>query len=227
MRILNLEEFPDELCQVKFSFEEGCKQVDSQILAKETAKDPKTEKEIEFPLFSLVMWNHILTFQKILTHREFNSKYFAKHRDFINGLKLGEYLEKCLLGRMYRTYGSLVRDCLFSLELKETLSQFGVEVRFNRVLDTEGIDVLLLYKGNRYGLNLFLDSPNAHRQRKDKEENRHEEYGDVIMIDLPCPMLGRWQNGDIWMYGITDKNIVRKELGLPLIEVCSFVNDIL
>ena len=44
MRELNLEEFPDELCQVKFSFDEACEQVGSQTLIKELAKDPIIEK---------------------------------------------------------------------------------------------------------------------------------------------------------------------------------------
>lgn len=227
MRELNLEEFPDELCQVKFSFDEACEQVGSQTLIKELAKDPIIEKS-KLPFFALTMWNHILKFQKILTHEEFNSKYFEEHHDVINGLNLNDHLKKCLLGRMYRAYGSLVRDCLFSLQLKEELSQFGVEVIFNRKLDTGkdteddkggGIDVLLLYKGKKFGLNLFLDSEDSREWRKAKEEYRHEKYNDVIMTNLPCPFGGRIVIGkDIWMYGITDRNIVREALGLPIIK---------
>lgn len=226
MRELNLEEFPDELPLVKFNFKEACEQVCDQMLEKEKALSDRVEDEIEWPTFALLFWNHIFRFQKIMTHRELKEKYFLAHHAFIVDQNLSDFEEDGLRGRIYRTYGSLVRDCLFSLELKEELSQFGVEVRFNRKLDIKnGLDILLLHDGNKYGFKLFLNSKRANAYKAKKEAYRHKNFDDVIMRDVPCPKGGRWVNGDIWMYGITDRNIVRQELGLPIIDACYSAMD--
>jgi hypothetical protein len=226
MNKLDIKEFPNELSMVNFNFKEACEQVRHQTLDVETAIDPRIEDKIEWPFFSVLIWNNVFEHQKILTHKEFKTEYFSTNSDFIDKQNLTEKEEDALRGRMYRGYGSFVRDCLFSLQLQEELSQFGVEVRFNRALDTkEGIDVLLLHNEQRYGLNLFLKSKRSEAYRAKKEAYRHKKYDDIDMCDLPCPRGGRIQIGDIWMYGITDMNIVRQHLGIPIIERCCSIND--
>jgi len=229
VRELNIKDFPNELLLVQFNFKEACEQVGEQILDKDTEENERIEKE-ELPKFADLLWSHIFEFQKILTHQEFKVEYFKKNNKEISEKKFNEEEYEGLLGRIYRSYGACVRDCLMSLQFQENLSQFGVDVRFNRTLDIEeGIDILLLHKGKKYGLNLYLDSPRSRGFKKYKDGDRHEHFDDVIIVNLPCPFGGRIVVGkDIWMYGIKDRNIVREALGLPIIEQGDgWVNDIL
>ncbi len=225
MKELNLEDFPDELCQVEFSFTEACEHVGVQKLERESTLIPKIEDKISFPYFALYVWGFIFSHKRIPTQKEFYEGYYDEQSVWLAQQNFDEQEHDGVKGRMYRAYTSLLRDCLFALQLREELATHGVEVRFNRCLDTnEGIDILLLHNGKKYGLNLYLNSKRSLKYREAKTGYRHKEFDDVEMTDVPCPWRGRWSCGDIWMYGITDLNIVKDALGIEYEVLSSSMN---
>lgn len=227
MRILDVNKFPNELNNIKFDFETACNFIKNQELKREKEIDDKVENEIKFPFFAKIFWTYIFKYNKVPTQQEFLDCYERVCRNFLKKQNFTEKEHKGFVGRLYRTYTSLVRDCLFSLQIKEDLSSNNVKVLYNRVLDVdEGIDILLISEKEKYyALNLFLNSKRANEYKGQKPGRHKDPFENVSYIDLPCPWGGRVKFGEIWMYGITDLNIIRETLEIPIIKRCGSIND--
>lgn len=110
--------------------------------------------------------------------REFTLEYINRHHDLWDSLD--SIQQDGLLGRLVRTYPSLLRDIHMGTMLREN----GYHVTYNEELDTKyGIDLLIEKNGKRLGLKLSVNTKNANTYSRIKNTRGYKE------IDFPAVKL--------------------------------------
>ena len=213
LNLLDLDKFPNQLGLVGFTSAEAEERVSKFELKEQKANVTRVEKEIKWPKFVKYMWAYIFKNHGIPEQQVFYKGYLKCHEEFIKKQKLTKKEEDGLEGRIYRAFTSLIRDVIFSLQLKEILTKHGVEVIYNVQLDLRGVDILLIHDNKKYALELFVDTKNSRYWRKIKE-GRNSKFDHVKHIEMPLPVGGRRKLNNIWMYGEIDFDRVNIQLSL-------------
>lgn len=122
-------------------------------------------------------------------------KYNKKKLDTLCNNSFGKITKKDILIRVKRSYPSLVRDYHFFLLAREFFGENNVSSSFED--DKNGIDCTITYKGEKFYIHLYVDSPQSRAFRK-KKDNRHNFNGHHL--DIPIQL--RWYNkyGDFYLY---------------------------
>lgn len=129
--------------------------------------------------------------------------YFLKHKtseteDTIQFKGNEQFFSKeGVCGRIFRTYPSLIRDYHFYLSCQETNVFDRVMYSFDA--DQNGIDTLIEYRGQKFAIALFVDTPRSRAFKKEKY-NRHE----TLKLPEICVMINPFDKntyiGDYALY---------------------------
>ena len=74
-----------------------------------------------------------------------------------------------------------------------------------------GIDILIKYKDNLYGINLYTNTERAKFYRQ-KKYGRHSEVDNVKSIDIPVNFTKDNKLGDFYLYGKDQLEEIKKFL---------------
>jgi hypothetical protein len=183
--ILDVSLYPNELGLIKFNSEEAIKQLSGFEMAFPKDKDPITEDYLEFPSFARHFWITARDENNIPKQQEFREGYLRENGQHVNIKSLTPYLMKCFEARLHRAYPSFVRDLVLSLQLSENsfLKEHGIDVSYNIELDLKGLDILLTYKDEMYGLDCYVGTKNA-KNRKEQKQERHPDFNNVYYVDM-------------------------------------------
>lgn len=203
-----LSKYPNLLDEVKLSYIDVEDQISDIGLFFDPHIDDEVEDGLPLPPFINTFYEYVLKNQKLPKQYEWFLYYMEnqKVKELINT----ESRKKGLMSRMFRVYPSLVRDIHFSLYLKDKSKNCNVV--YNIELDGEvGIDVLIEYKGNMYGINLYTDTKRAKYYRQ-KKYSRHENVTNVKTIDIPVKFTKENKLGDFYLYGKDQMEVIKKFL---------------
>jgi len=104
-----------------------------------------------------------------------------------------------LLGRLYRTYPSLIRDyhCYIMLYYSKMFDW----VWYSTYNDTmNGVDIMVGYRGKKIGLNLFIGTPRSMEYRKLKKDRHPQSDFDMIDVALTFSSVLCQKLGNIYTY---------------------------
>ena len=163
---------------------------------------------IIFAFYSFVFYN-----QKIPTPEELIDNYFSIYANEImvcgdNIIYKGdEYKKKALIGRILRTYPSLIRDFHFYLMLVR-------ENCFDKVIyscktDIQGKDIIIKHKGKEYQISLFVKTRRSNFFKDIKNKIRHK-YSNEIKI--PLELDHKEKTGDFFLYSKRHIDTVKKHI---------------
>lgn len=101
---------------------------------------------------------------------------FKKHFDSRQGV----FKKKHLIGRLFRAYYSFHREI-------DLLYQFaaydGIDIQYSFKNDRKGIDFIIQYKGNTFGIASYVGSKKSNAWKEVKNNTRHD-YSQIHMIDM-------------------------------------------
>ena len=184
--VLDVSLYPNELGLIKFNSKEAIEQLwGFPELTFPKDKDPLTEDIFEFPSFVEYFWITSRDGNRVPNQQEFREGYLKKNSQHKNIKNLTPCLMKCFKARLHRAYPSFVRDLILSLQLSENsfLKEYGVDVSYNIELDLKGLDILLTYKGEMYGLDCHAGTKESKRRKTQKLE-RHPNFNNVYYVDM-------------------------------------------
>jgi hypothetical protein len=148
------------------------------------------------PPFILAFYSFIFDEMKIPTEEELFSYYTKKFLitndddSYILNTFYGNVVlnKDALLGRMLRSYLSLVRDFHFYAVCTE--SKLFDKVIYSMNQDYfNGVDLLLVYNKKLFNIDMFIDTPNARTYRL-KKQFRHI-HTNIPKIELKVPILSK------------------------------------
>ena len=206
MRI-DISKYENLLDKIELSSNNVLDQILGYPLVFDNYKNDEVEWKVKLPMFLDSFYPFVLKLSKVPTQEELWVHYLTlipnelKNRgdDFLRGIK----------ARLYRSYPSLVRDLHFSLLLNE--SSKHSEIIYNRDLDVKcGIDVLVIFKGINYAINLFTPTKRAYIGRN-KKTHRHSMYENIVDIELPVKFNDEHKHGDFFLYGNQEIIQLRKK----------------
>jgi hypothetical protein len=199
MKIFNAKDYPSFLAHLSLKSDEICEIIEKYPLEFPQVRNATVEWGMTFPMFLYPFYKFIYQIKKIPTQKEFCDYYLSENKEFFDTNNFTAEITEGLKARLYRTYPSLIRDLHFSAYVKENFDT--AEIIYNRKLDVEeGIDLLIIYDGKYWGINLYTDTKRAHDGRE-KKENRHTKFDNVIYVELPVEFKGSVKCGQFFLYG--------------------------
>ena len=202
--IFNEQEYPNFLNFNNITLQELETFLQSYTFINIPLRNNIIEWKMRLPIFLYPFYDYIYFYKKIPTQQEFYEYYFAKNKTYFKKNPLTLELHQGLQARVYRLYPSLIRDIHFSLFLN-TKQPFQ-NVIYNRKLDMAlGIDVMLRYKDEFYGINLYTKTKIAVNVRTAKKK-RHKEFDNVKYIELPLDLNKCSKIGNFFVYGEREFN---------------------
>ncbi len=172
-----------------------------------------TVENTQFPPIIFAFYAFVFYKQKIPTPEELVDSYFSTNEKEIAICKDSiifrgkEYKKKALIGRILRTYPSLIRDFHFYLLLVR-------ENCFDKVIyscktDIEGKDIIVKHKGKEYQISLFVKTRRSNFFKDIKNKFRHK-YSNEIKI--PLELENREKTGDFYLYSKRHIDTVKKHI---------------
>lgn len=213
MKEFKVQDFPNLADQIKpgsIEIEEIIK--DFQLEFSQT-RDSNVEWKMKFPMFVPSFYSFIIKRNTIPKQPEFWDYYREHNSDWFKENTSDRSTVKGLKARVLRSYPSLVRDVHFTKFLRERSK--SAEIIYNTDLDIKhGIDLMIIYKGRNYAVNLYTQTSRAFIGRH-KKAFRHEEFSNAVYIELPVNFEGSRKSGEFFLYGererIDLRNILMKE----------------
>lgn len=142
----------DTISQYKYSGQKGI--LDTEV---ENAK---------LPPFCKHFYKYIFIHNKIPDQDEFSNTYIEQNKKICE-----QYNQDALKSRILRAYPSFIRDFHFYVLLEE--SGLFENVRYSYKTDVEdGIDIMVTYKEQLFGISLMCDTNRSNDFKKSKQ-NRH------------------------------------------------------
>ena len=175
-------------------------------------KDDMVENT-QFPPIIFAFYSFIFYKHKIPTPEELIDNYFS-----INGKEITtyennviyrgiKYKRNALIGRILRTYPSLIRDFHFYLLLvKENCFD---KVIYSCKTDIEGKDIIIKHKGKEYQISLFVKTRRSNLFKNIKNKFRHK-YSNEIQIPLDLEHIEK--TGDFFLYSKQHIDTVKKHI---------------
>lgn len=182
-------------------------------LGQRKIKDPFVENG-KIPQINKVFYQYLFYFG-LPTPEELIQAYFKKHKlhETKTHIKFkGDnryYSKEGVVGRIYRTYPSLIRDLHFYLLCQES-NRFD-DVSYSLQDDMNGIDLKITYKGQEFAVALFVSTQRS-KMYKELKYNRHEELSiPEICIEMG---LSKEKNfvGDYALYQKTHLNYLTAKM---------------
>ena len=160
-------------------------------------KNHIVEWKLNLPVFLYSFYKFIYKNNRIPTQEEYYHYYLSENKLYFQQNNFSNEILYAIKARICRVYPSLLRDFHFSVFLKEKLKNENSKVLYNRKLDVvAGIDIIVKYNNNYYGLNLFTKTKIGSFVRK-KKTLKHIKFSNVKYIELPinlkkCDKLGKY-----------------------------------
>lgn len=212
MESINVDDYKNLLEVVDFTSEDIIEQIKDYDLTFNRYKNPTVEWRMKLPLFIKPFYTFIVKYKRIPTQKEMYDGYLSMNKEFFEKGNFDRDITDGIQARVYRTYPSLVRDIYFNLYVYENLKD--AKVLFNPKLDFgKGIDLLVVYNGVNYGINLYTDTKSAHKAR-DIKAGRHEKYDNIYNIELPVSFKTNKLVGKFYLYGESEFNKIKDILGI-------------
>lgn len=204
---INLDDYPNLLDEISISLNELKTQIKPYHLIFDGYKHKEVEWGMTLPLFLDSFYDLVISKQKVPTQHELWEIY--RHHELVKIHLKSNDLERGIKARLNRTYPSLVRDLHFAIYLREMAQ--SSKVIYNKKLDVEvGIDILLVFKGRYYGINLFISTRRS-KLGREKKKFRHKKVANVINIELPIELNENNRWGDFYLYGDQQLSLLREE----------------
>lgn len=172
-----------------------------------------TVENTQFPPIIFAFYSFVFYKQKIPTPEELVDNYFSINEKEITICKDSiifrekEYKKKALIGRILRTYPSLIRDFHFYLLLVR-------ENCFDKVIyscrtDIEGKDIIVKHRGKEYQISLFVKTRRSNFFKDIKNKFRHKYINE---IKIPLELESREKTGDFFLYSKRHIDTVKKHI---------------
>ena len=202
------ENYINFLNDLQFSSDEIKNQIKDYKLQFIKIINSEIEDGLRLTPFIKTFYFYLLEYGKIPSQKEFWEEY--QKEKSIEKILLDKNKFDGLKARVYRVYPSLIRDIHFSTLLKEKSK--NCEVIYNIDLDyTNGIDILIDYKSNLFGVNLFVDTDRSNSYRN-KKFGRHKKITNVYNIDIPVKFTEEYKFHDFYLYGENEIEKIKKEI---------------
>ncbi len=189
---LSLSNFEQQLANIEYD----------SVYKNYKVKDKAGVEKAHFPAVNIVFYRSIFESGTVLVPMQLVDEYFKYYKDTINVTNGNVYyLNKrysypAVVGRLLRTYPSLIRDYDFYLKLLESHS--FEQVIYSCKMDLNGADITVRSKGKEYIISLFTDTDSAKYYKKQKNNVRHS-YG-TNEIQLPLLFNNATKCGDFFVY---------------------------
>lgn len=202
------EDYSNLLDEITLSVDEILTQIGSITLNFDKVINKSIENDSKLPPFIKTFYYFILIYNKIPTQEEFWDEYIKD--DYVTDIIKDKDKKVGLKSRLFRVYPSLVRDIHFSLLLKDKSK--NCDVIYNIDLDYfNGIDILIEYKKNLYGINLYVDTGRS-KYYRGKKYGRHKKITNVTTIDIPVIFSEDNKHKDFFLYGEEQINLIKNNL---------------
>ena len=202
---LELNDYPNMLDFVSLSSDKITSTIKDYPLSFSQNRSVVIENDDSLPIFLIPFYKYVYKNNSVPTQKEFCELYFSENKQYFESRSFSDELIESLKARAFRTYPSLVRDLHFSFLLKEAAKE--ADVIYNTTLDTtKGIDILIKYRDQLYGFNLFTDTKLAKKWRE-KKDIKHKSFDNVKYFDIPLDLNAGERCGKFFLYG---KNELKK-----------------
>jgi len=207
MKKLEIDNYPNLLDHININTEEIFEQLKGFKLNFFNVRNSEAEWKISFPMFLTPFYKFIYLNNSIIDQENYFQYYLSENKDYFSEKVFSQEIMEGLKARIFRTYPSLVRDFHFSVFLKENFKD--AKIIYNRKLDIEeGIDILIIFNSNYFGINLYTNTTRAFIGRE-KKEYRHVNFDNVHYIELPVEFKGSVKCGDFFLYGEKEFNQIQ------------------
>ena len=169
-------------------------------------KDEDHVEKTHLPSIAVVFYKHIfeqLTPPSPLALIDEYFDYYAEQIELAASTVIYcgiTYQYDAVVGRILRTYPSLIRDFDFYLRLKDKAQNF--QVLYSVKEDIEGRDIIIKKNGKEYTLSLFVDTKRSQKFKRIKNLFRH--HYDNTEIQVPLKLNNAQQCGDFFLYNESD-----------------------
>lgn len=132
----------------------------TKLSISQVKREVSVEQKLMPPSFIIVFYAYMFENKKIPSQAEYLDYYYQMNSQWIQE-KVDKTINEAFLGRLSRTYVSLVRDVHFYILLRES-KWFSLVLHDIKSDLTEKVDVFVKSKkGYWYGLQLRVDTPNS------------------------------------------------------------------
>lgn len=190
---LSAEEFEHQISKIQYA---------TAYEPYKTVKDETGVEKTHFPSINIVFYKYIFEMGKVPYPETLIDEYFDYYHDLIEiDSAYVHYISKrfsydAVVGRILRSYPSLIRDFDFFLKLNE--SHCFDQVIYSCQLDISGKDIILRKNGKEYVLSLFVDTSRSNFFKTIKNRYRHKYNSNEIQ--LPLKLQNAQKCGDIYIY---------------------------
>ncbi len=177
-------------------------QLRSMKLAFFIEKDEQMEWKTMPPMFIYSFYRFIAQFRRLPDQSEFWQFYLTENQaNFTEQIK--NHLS-ALQARAFRAYPSFVRDVHFYYLLAES-REFD-RVLYHPDIDVKyGIDFIVQYRGQYFGVNCYISTPRSF-QGREKKQFRHAKLTRLVLVDLPVHFKGSKKCGPFYLYSERELN---------------------
>lgn len=202
---LTLSDYEDQISKIEYtSIYEPFKQI----------KDEFGVEKSHFPAINIVFYRAIFESGIVLQPMSLVDKYFDYYKNDISVFNdyvyyiNQKFLYSAVVGRILRTYPSLIRDFDFFLRLKE--SQCFDQVIYSCKMDIQGKDIIVRTGGKEFTISLFVDTARSNLFKKLKNTLRHH-YG-PNEIRVPLQLRKAVKCGDFFLYDNSYIEKIKKQI---------------
>lgn len=202
---ISLADFEQQISDIKYtSVYETYKKI----------KDESGAEKTQFPPINKVFYSELFENGKVLPPMLLVDKYFEYYNeDFIRDDSILYYEGKnfsysAVVGRILRSYPSLVRDFDFFLRLSQ--AHCFDKVSYSCRADILGKDIVIKHKGIQYEVSLYVDTVRSNWFKKIKNKYRHD-YG-TSEIQVPLNLSKAKKCGDFFIYDDSYIEKVKKQI---------------
>ena len=189
---LSLSEFERQISAIEYE----------TVYEKYKNKDESGAEKAHFPAVNVVFYRSVFELGSVISPMDLVKDYLRYYEEqFI--IKDGSifYLDKkysydSFVGRLLRTYPSLIRDFDFFLKLVE--SHYFDQVIYSCKMDIAGKDITIRSKGQEYVISLFVDTNRSIFFKRLKNKYRHNYSSNEIQV--PLQLKGATKCGDFFIY---------------------------
>ncbi|MDZ7334535.1 MAG: hypothetical protein ONB32_05185 [candidate division KSB1 bacterium] len=177
-------------------------QLQSMKLAFFMEKDDQIEWKTMPPMFIYSFYRFIAKFHRLPNQAEFWQFYLDENQSLFSE-QIKSHLS-ALQARAFRAYPSFVRDVHFYYILAE--SDYFDQVLYHPEIDVKyGIDFIIKYKHQYFGVNCYISTPRSF-QGREKKRFRHEKLSRLVLVDLPVHFKGSKKCGPFYLYSQRELN---------------------
>ncbi len=176
-------------------------------------KCDKTVEDEQFPVINLVFYKYIYENELIPSPKEIVDLYFEFYESELvqegcnvrfNG---SIYKKENIIGRILRTYPSLIRD--FHFYLLATESKMFDKVFYSYKDDINGKDITIKQNDIVYVISLFVNTKRSRGYKIIKNIRRHEYINE---IQLPLNLNEAYKCGDFMLYRKKDLENIKIQI---------------